>query len=303
MEDKEDDLGQTAGPPARAARVYKRGYEPYSGPLTPEWSRFLVIARAAYRRIFESRFVIGFFVLAYIFPLVCAVLIYLPHNLAANELFNFRKLVPIDGVFFYRYLNQQGMLAFLMTGFLGPGLVAPDLANNALPLYLCRPFSRVEYVIGKMSVLAILISVITWVPGLLLFAFNAHLEGFGWLTGNWWIAVGLFVGSWAWIVTLCFLALAMSAWVKWRIAAGALIFGIFFVAAGFGEAINHALDTKLGNLVNIVAVIQTVWHVMFRRTEAANMPLPVAWAMLLAFSGVCYLLISRKLRAYRVERS
>ena len=40
--------------------------------------------------------------------------------------------------------------------FIGPGQVSPDLANNALPLYLARPFSRVEYVLGKMSVLLVL---------------------------------------------------------------------------------------------------------------------------------------------------
>jgi ABC-2 type transport system permease protein len=283
--------------------VYKRGYEPYTGPLTPEWTRFLVIARAAYRRLFDSRLLIAFFVVCYIYPLVAAVLIYLPHNAAASELFDFRKVISINGTFFYRYMAQQGMFAFLMTGFIGPGLVAPDIANNALPLYFCRPFSRTEYVLGKMSVLAFLLSAITWAPGLLLFGFAAYLEGPAWLLANWWMAVGLLVGSWAWIVTLCFLALAMSAWVKWRIAAGALIFGIFFVAAGFGEAINHALDTKLGHLVNIVAVIQTVWHEMFRMTTDVNMPLPVAWAVLAAFCGACYWLMAKKLRAYHVERS
>jgi ABC-2 type transport system permease protein len=283
--------------------VYKRGYEPYAGPLTPERMRFLVIARAAYRRMFESRLLIGFLVICYIVPLVSAALIYLPHNAAAGELFNFRKLIPIDGTFFYRYMTQQGLLAFLMTGFLGPGLVAPDIANNALPLYFCRPFSRGEYVLGKMSVLAILLSAITWVPGLLLFGFAAYLEGPAWGAANWWLAAGLVTGSLAWIVALCFLALAMSAWVKWRIAAGALIFGIFFVGAGFGEAINHALGTSLGRLVNLGAVIKAVWHDMFRLSTTSDLPASAAWFTLAAFCGVCYWLMAKKLRAYHVERS
>ena len=61
------------------------------------------------------------------------------------------------------------MLALFLAAFIGPGQISPDLANNALSLYLARPFSRVEYVLGKMSVLLILMSVMTWVPGLLLF--------------------------------------------------------------------------------------------------------------------------------------
>ena len=44
----------------------------------------------------------------------------------------------------------------------GPQQVSRDLANNGLPLYLCRPFTRSEYVVGKMSIVVILLSTITW---------------------------------------------------------------------------------------------------------------------------------------------
>jgi ABC-2 type transport system permease protein len=284
--------------------VYKRGYEPYEGPLTPEWSRFLIIARHACRRVLESRFLIGFFVVCAIYPLVCAGFIYLPYNAAAEAFLKGEKLFPIDGEFFVKFLLWQGStMALLLTGFLGPGLVAPDIANNGLPLYFCRPFSRAEYVIGKMSVLAILLSAITWVPWLLLFGFKAYLAGPGWAVENWWMAAGIFLGSWAWIAMLCFLALAMSAWVKWRIAAGALIFAIVFVAAGFGQAINHSLDTKIGHVVNLLSIIETIWRSLFRSTASLKLPVPAAWALLIAFCGMCYFLLANKLRAYHVERS
>ena len=60
---------------------------------------------------------------------------------------------------------MQGFFSFLMTAYAAPGLVGPDLSNNALPLYLCRPISKAEYVLGKMAVLLIPLSLITWVPG------------------------------------------------------------------------------------------------------------------------------------------
>jgi ABC-2 type transport system permease protein len=190
-----------------------------------------------------------------------------------------------------------------LTGFVGPGLVSPDLTNNALPLYLCRPFSRTEYVIGKMSVLALLISAITWVPGLLLFAFQAYLAGFAWLAENWWIAAAILLGSWIWILTLCLLALAMSAWVKWKIVAGTLIFVIFYVAAGFAEAIGAALHTDLGHVLNLFEVIRTIWFWLFREIGSMRLPIGVAWTALAGFCAVCYLLLNKKLRAYHVERS
>ena len=46
------------------------------------------------------------------------------------------------------------------------------------------------------------------------------------------IASGIFFGAWVWILLLALLALALSAWVKWKPAAGALMFGVFFVAGG-----------------------------------------------------------------------
>ena len=58
--------------------------------------------------------------------------------------------------------------------------ISPDLSNNALPLYLCRPINRTEYILGKMAVLFIPLSCITWIPGLLLFAIQAGLQGQGW---------------------------------------------------------------------------------------------------------------------------
>ncbi len=107
-------------------------------------------------------------------------MIYLHHNVNALGIMqvNVVELIPIDGSFFQTFVNIQGGFAFFVALLIGPPLVSRDLRNNALPLYLCRPFSRTEYVLGKMSVLLILLSVITWVPQLLLFFFQAYLEGF-----------------------------------------------------------------------------------------------------------------------------
>jgi ABC-type transport system involved in multi-copper enzyme maturation permease subunit len=299
--------------------VYKRGYEPYQGRLTPQWSRFLIIARYAWRRLSDSRWLIGFLVLCSIYPAVCAVLIYLPHNAAVAELLGKIRLIQIDPAFFLKFVSEQGSVAFILTGFVGPGLVSPDLTNNALPLYLCRPFSRTEYVIGKMSVLALLISAISWAPGLLLFGFQAYLAGFGWLAGNWWIAAAILLGSWIWIVTLCLLALAMSAWVKWKVVAGTLIFVVFFLAAGLAEAISAALHTDLGHVLNLFEVIKTICRWLFSGADAlrvpigsyvklgdsdsSRLPIGVAWAALAGFWALCFVLLNTKLRAYHVERS
>jgi len=285
--------------------VYKRTYQPYSGTLTPAWSRFLIIARQAHRRVFDSRFLTFFFVVCFVCPAVGAVFVYLRHNAGAIALLKIdvARMFPIDGRFFFRFMGWQGSLAFLLTAFVGPGLISTDLRNNALPLYFCRPFSRAEYVLGKMSVLAILQSLITWVPGLLLFAFHAYLEGGAWLRENLFIASGLFLGSWIWIVTLCLLALALSAWVKWKVLAGALLFGVFFVAAGFGQAANAVMHSRSGNLINLGELIRTVWAGLFRVDADTGVSPGAAWMVLIGVCALCLYLLDRKVRAYEVVRS
>src|SRR2546421_1585993 len=184
--------------------VYDHTYKQYSGEVTPRWSRFLILPRHLYRSIFQSKLFIAFFVACFIYPLVASILIYLHHNVEALAIFSMSvgRLVPIDADFFQSLVVGQGMTAFFITLLIGPPLVSRDLTNNALPLYLCRPFSRVEYVVGKMSVLLILLSLITWIPILLLYLFQSYLEGWGWFAQNIRIACAIFLGSWIWILLL-----------------------------------------------------------------------------------------------------
>src|ERR1700728_1204765 len=161
-------------------------------------------------------------------------------------------------------MSVQGVLAFLLTAFTGPGLISPDLANGALPLYLYRPFSRAEYVLGKSSVLAILLSQITWIPGLILFGMQASLAGASWTWTNLWIAASLVLSSLIWIAVLSLLAMALSAWVKWRVVAGALLLAVMFFGAGFAHAVNAVLRTESGYFLNIVYLMGTVWTSLFR---------------------------------------
>src|SRR2546422_10232307 len=216
--------------------VYEHTYKRYAGRLTPEWSRFLIIPRHAYRGVFKSKLFTAFFVVCFIPLLIEAILIYLHHNVAALAALrvNVRQLIPIDASFFEAFVGVQGGLAFLITLLVGPPLVARDLTNNALPLYLCRPFTRAEYVFGKMSVLLILLSTITWAPGLLLFLFQSYLEGWRWFVANIWIANAIFLSGVMWILLLTLLSQTISAWVKWRVAASAALIALYFIPSIFG---------------------------------------------------------------------
>jgi ABC-2 type transport system permease protein len=299
--------------------VYKKTYRPYEGELTASWSRVLVIPRYAFEELRSKRFPTIFFFASFIYPLICALFIYVQHNASVLGLLGVtqgaRGLISINTTFFQNLLGWQSMMALFLAAFVGPGLVSPDLANNALSLYLARPFSRVEYVIGKMSVLAILMSLMTWVPGLLCFLLQGYLEGWQWMSDNVRIANAIFFASWIWILLLSILALALSAWVKWKPAAGALMFGVFFVAAAFGGVINAVQRTKWGNLFNIGHLVGVVWvhlfegaehsstgAVFFRVLPEEELPLGTCCVMLTVVLMLCLYMLARKIRGAEVVR-
>jgi len=283
--------------------IYRRSYKPYTGTLTPAWSRWLVLFRYSRRDVFRSKVQTALFTICFFYPLLCLAFIYLAHNISfLAQIGVSGDLISIDNTFFFRLLAVQGVLAFLLTAFVGPGLISPDLANGALPLYFCRPFSRAEYLVGKSSVLAITLSQITWIPALILFAIQAGFAGPRWAWNNLWIAGSLIVGSLIWIAILSLLAMALSAWVKWRIVAGALLLAVMFFGAGFGQAINAVLRTQTGYFLNLAYLMSTVWSDLFGIDSEHWISVGDAWIALLLYCGICLFLLMRKVRAYEVVR-
>jgi len=302
--------------------VYEHTYKPYPGKLTPERSRFLIIPRHAFRDVFKSKLFTAFFIACFIPLLVEAILIYLHHNINALAILkvNIRELIPIDATFFQTFVNVQAGFAFFVTLLVGPPLVARDLRNNALPLYLCRPFSRTEYVVGKMSVLVILMSAMTWVPQLLLFLFQSYLEGASWFFENFWIGTAIVFGSLVWILLFALLSQAISALVKWRIIASAALLGIFFIPSVFGEVVNGVFQTRWGSIVSLMALMSNVVSGLFgtfvqasthyrefngvveRDIIVSEPPLWACWFALFIVCAICLALLSRKVKAYEVVR-
>lgn len=300
--------------------VYELTYKQFLGKLTPDWNRFMVIPRHAFRDVFKSKLFTAFFVICFLPLLVEAILIYLHHNVNALAVMkiNVRELLPIDASFFHTFTSLQNGFAFFVTLLVGPPLVARDLRNNALPLYLCRPFSRTEYVVGKMAVLLILLSAMTWIPQLLLFAFQGYLEGASWFFDNLWIAGAIFMGSLVWILLLALMSLAISALVKWRVIASGVLLGLFFVPGVFGEVVNQIFRTRWGSLVSINANMRNVTAGLFgqfqqafitvsdfdganfTRVALSEPPLWVSWMVLCLISLACLALLNRKIKAYEV---
>ena len=287
--------------------VYGRSYRRYTGETTPAWSRFLILPRYAYETVFKSKLFLIFYALCFLVPFLGLLAIYLYNNLNVLSFLQvpeseLKEFFSIGKSFFYWGMWFQGAASFVLVFLVGPTVVSPDLRNNGLALYLSRPFSRSEYVLGKMSVLVILLSSITWVPGILLFLFQSYMQP-SWFLPNARLGMAILVGSWAWILLLSLLSLAISAWVKWMPVARIAMIVLFFVSIGFANAINEMLDTWWGTLISAWYVIGSIWTNLFGMPVGDDLPPPGAsWAALVFGCLLCLWLLSRRIRAYEVVR-
>jgi ABC-2 type transport system permease protein len=283
--------------------VYEKSYRPYEGALTaPRW-RFLVLPRYAYREVFASRLFTALFALAFVPVLVLASAIYLRYNLSALKALQIQvdTLLVIDARFFRSVVMvPQALFSFLVALIIGPALVSPDLRNNALPLYLSRPFSKAEYVLGKISVLLILLSLVTWLPGLGLFALQSYLAGQGWGLDHAWIAGGLVASFAVWILLLSLASLALSAWVKWKPLARILFLAGWPMLAALGGIINQLYGTVWGTLLSPISLCFELWDRLLRQPSGPALPAWGLWTALAVVCGLCLLLLARRVRAYEV---
>src|SRR5258707_8705335 len=147
--------------------VYKRGYRRYAGPLTGRWTRFMVLPRYAWRRLYQQRLVLLLTMAAFVWPLLCGGFVYLTNHVELLQGLDpgFRSFIQVNGRVFSIFMYVQGACAVFLAALAGPGLVAPDLGNNALPLYFRRPRTRWSDPLARLTACFGRLSGATGVPG------------------------------------------------------------------------------------------------------------------------------------------
>jgi ABC-type transport system involved in multi-copper enzyme maturation permease subunit len=279
--------------------------------LTPEWSRFFVLTRYACADLFKSRFFVLLLVLSLIPCLFFAGYIFIANNRTIQMLLPTgpADMFSVEAKFFTLIMIVQTQAAFLLNCWVGPVLIAGDLTNGALPLFLSRPFSRADYVLGKLAVMGLLLSGVTWVPSLLLFSLQAGLAKGDWIWSHLWMIVPIVLCSAIWILMLSLLSLAVSAWVRLRIVATGVIFIAFFIPAGLGEMFNSIMGTYWGQLLNFSYMFRLILAKGFRERSGLlgvfgwnEIPVTAAWGVLISVCLLSLVILNARLRAREAVR-
>jgi ABC-type transport system involved in multi-copper enzyme maturation permease subunit len=288
--------------------VYKHNYRVYTGEITPGWTRIFVLARYGYAEAWSSKITVGIFILCLLPCIVFLFGIYFANNPMARLLLGVHvpRVLAINAGFFLNLMQAQTGPALILAAWIAPRLITFDLADDALPILLSHPISRFGYVFGKWIALFASLSLVTWMPALVLFAYQGYSSPQPWAAANLPIALGLLSGAVIWIAFLSLLGLALSSWVKWRVVATGVIFAAILVPAGVGAIVTAVLRTKWGLLLNLPLMMSVLWQRLLGVPGFANsqgsLPTAAILAMLTLACLLCVAMLFARIRAREVVR-
>src|SRR5262245_18093097 len=95
---------------------------------------------------------------------------------------------------------------------------------------------------------------------------------------------------------LSLVAMASSAYVKWRVVAAAVSLAFFFILSGVAEMIDNVLRVKWGHIIDPAWAVNQVWCALLGVTPPDGPGAMASAISLAAMALLLVLVIERKLR-------
>jgi ABC-2 type transport system permease protein len=279
--------------------IYEQTYRRWEarGPLRSV--RFWPITREALGLVLAKRAFIGLLVLVWIPFVVRLVQVYIVTRFPEAG-----RVLPVDGRLFGEFLNQQTGLTLLLSIFGGAGLIANDLRTGAILVYLSRPLTRRDYVLGKLSVLMALNYSATLLPALLLYAVSLGLAPALFL--KWelaWIGPMIVLHATLLSLVVSLVALAISALSRSARVAGlafaGFIVGLEIVRGVLGGILDRP-EAQALSLQNDLRMIGNLLFGIAERGAAVPAVYPIV-ALSLVVAG-CAAILRARVRAVEIVR-
>ncbi len=277
--------------------IYEQAYRRYQARSPLQRARFWPITREGLRLVLVRRWFL-ILLLTGLVPFLFRVgQIYI---VTANP--EIGRVLPIDGRLFGEFLNGQILLMVLLSVFGASGLIANDLRTGAILVYLSRPLTQRDYIVGKLGVPLALNLVITLVPGLLLYLVGLLLAPEQYL--NWslvWIGPAIVAHALAASLVVSLLTLATSALSKSARVAGLGFVGLFFGLEVMRTVLQAAFDRKEAVLLSLWGGLRAL-GVAFFGVRDHQLSISWVWPLLvltLASLG-CLAVLHARVRAVEI---
>ncbi len=282
--------------------IYDQGYRRYEARQPLRGLRFWPITREALRLLLQRKAFLGLLVLCFLPFVGFTLYIYGVTRFSGMVGDDLKRLLAIDGAFFMRFYAWQLPLSMLVTVFAGAGLISHDLRTNAILVYLSRPLTRRDYVLGKFLALALLNGGVTLLPAVLLYGVGLALVSDQLLTLERarifpaLVGVGLLFTA-----TLSLLMLAVSSLSKSARVAGLGFFGLLVGLEVSRGILFLTFRSRWSTLLSVQGTLRALGNALFGLEERGLMaPWPACLALLLALGLGCLAILRARVRAVEV---
>src|SRR5262245_12167590 len=275
--------------------IHDQGYRRYQGRRLPVGRAWWTMARMHLITAFKRRWFLMMLFAGWIQFFVMGLIIVAP--VLFPQLSGFTNTTPQT---FRDFLSRQQFFVFIITIVLG-GLIADDRRANALQLYLSKPLTRVEYIVGKAAPLLILILGVTLVPALCLLVVQIVFSGsFSFLTNNLFVLPAITLASLVRALLSTFTILALSSLSKSRRFVAIIYAGLIFFTASMHQVLRSITGSQAwaaispGNMVDVF----TDW--VFRVRTPQPVPIYVAVLVIVGLIAASLWILERRVRPVEI---
>ena len=275
--------------------IHDQGYRRYAGARATVGRAWQVIAGAGIRSVVTKRAFIALMLFAWTPFVVRAVQIYVSAN------FQQAAFLAPKGETFREFLETQDIFVFFVTIWVGAGLIANDRRANALQLYLSKPLSAAEYVVGKLAILFVFLIFVTWAPAMGLLLVQAIFAGsFTFIRNNAYLLPAITLFSLAQVLLASTTMLALSSLSKSSRFVGVMYAGLMFFTAALFQALRGITRTTSFAWISPNDALEQLGDVIFRLEPRYELSPTAAGLTVVALIAVSGFILARRVKGVEI---
>lgn len=277
--------------------IHDQGYRRYGGARDAVGRAWQVMFGAGVRTLLGQRPFAALLLLAWAPFVVRAVQIYIASTFPQAAM-----LAPKTETF-RDFLDQQGVFVFFVTIYVGAGLIANDRRANALQVYLSKPLTRAEYVAGKLSILFLFLTFVTWAPAMGLLLVEVLFAGsFAFLRQHVFLLPAITLFTVLQVLLASMTMLALSSMSKSSRFVGIMYAGLMLFTSALFNAIRGITGSSRLAWLSPGAALEQIGDVIFRLQPRYDLPAPIAILAIVALIGLSAFVLERQVRGVEVVK-
>lgn len=279
--------------------IFDQSYRHYQGKFKGYAFRWWAITRKGIMHFLRRKWFLLLLLLTLIPFIVRGIMIYVATHFPEAKI----QMLDINPRFFYQFIMQQQFFILIITVLTGSGLIANDLRYNALQLYLSKPIRRLDYIGGKLGIIAFFLSLVTLVPALFLFIIRLLFSNdLSFIKQYYWLPFSIIAFSMIIImVTSCFITAISSLFKSTRLAA--IVFAVIFIfSATIFQIFYRIFHNAHFVLVSYLHNLDQVGSKLFSVTPRYRGPWAWSFVVLIGIIILCLYILNRRVHGVEVAK-